>query len=768
MGKVADRYLVVEPWRLVEEGFHPDRGRASESLFSLANEHLGIRGYFDEGYSGDRLVGSYLSGVHEEHVLAEPLAYRGISDRICFVANTVDWLYTRIELGGETLDLATAAFSDFRRELDFQTGELRRSFTWQTRLGHRLRLEFRRLLSMATPELALQRIALTALDFDGPVTLTLGLDFSPRHETYDRNLWGTPRQATFEDGAAILGVGESIGHVVFAGFALDPTVAGHGDGFETERLVGRRFDIELKQDAERLIDRRAVVRSPRQPRADVEDAWRQGLASLEAARSIRYEAVLEANAAEWRTFWDRSDIVIEGDPEAQQGIRFCLFQLHQTYRGVVPGSNIGAKGLSGEAYNGNAFWDTETYCLPFYLFSDTPAAKALLDFRFRTLPQALDRARALDCRGACYPIATCDGTESCTLWQHASLQLQPTTAVAYAIRHYVRVSGDREFLYGEGAEMLVQICRFLASRGQWSPRRGRFGFYAVMGPDEFQLMVNNNAYTNYMARRTFLSTLEALAEFEAAAPARAKALLERLSCSPGELAEWRRMAEAMYVPHDPATGLYEQHEGFFDLPHVDVDAIPVEDFPLYDHWSYDRIYRNDMIKQPDVLMFMLLYNQSFSAAEKRANYEYYEPRCIHESSLSPSVHSILAAELDRPQEAFDFFRFATRIDLDDYNRNVREGVHMTSIAAAWMNIVYGFGGLRSDGETLVFRPTIPAHWRSYAFQIACRGSLVRVSVDQEAALLRVVAGGPVEAIVAGRIQTIDSAGLRVTIGGDAA
>jgi maltose phosphorylase len=221
------------------------------------------------------------------------------------------------------------------------------------------------------------------------------------------------------------------------------------------------------------------------------------------------------------------------------------------------------------------------------------------------------------------------------------------------------------------------------------------------------------------------------------------------------------MADHMIIPMDPVTGVFEQHEGFFDLPHIDVDAIPVEDFPLYHNWSYDRIYRNDMIKQPDVLMFMFLYSQSFTLEQKRANYDYYEPRCIHESSLSPSLHSIFASELGRAEEAFEFFNFATRIDLDKYNRNTAEGIHITSIAAAWMNVVYGYGGMRSDGEKLVFNPTIPAHWQSYSFRISYRGSVVRVSVGQTEARFELLEGRPVSAVVGGVERTIGGPGLVV-------
>jgi maltose phosphorylase len=752
MPKVQDRYLVVDPWKIVEDGFHPERSRVSESLFSLSNEHMGVRGYFDEGYSGDTLIGCYLNGIYEEHYLKEPTTYKGISNRIAFMVNTVNWLYTRIELGSEVLDLNQGKFADFRRELDLHTGQVTRSYTWTTKAGRELKVAFSRFLSMQTKELGFQRISLTPVNFSAPINVTLGLDFAVPHEMYKENFWECPQSEVRPDRSAILGVSTGIRHKLFAGSRVIAPAVG-GEAIKGDKFAGHRMTLDLVEGQEQSLDRVAVLYTTRDPKTSVADTWSQGKQILDGLGDASYDKAIADNAEYWTDFWTKADISIEGDPDAQQGIRFCIFQMQQTYRGAVDGSNIGAKGLTGEAYNGNAFWDTETYCLPYYLFSNPQAAKALIDYRYKTLPQAMERAKSLDCEGACYPIATTDGTESCTLWQHASLQFQPTTGVAYAIWHYVKTTQDVEFLRTKGIELLVPICRFLASRGEWSPRRNGFGFYAVMGPDEFQMMVNNNCYTNYMAKQTFLYTLRVLAEMDGSA------ILDMLGCTAEERAAWQNMADRMIIPQDPATGVYEQHEGFFDLPHIDVDAIPVEDFPLYHNWSYDRIYRNDMIKQPDVLMFMFLYDQSFSMAEKKANYDYYEPRCIHESSLSPSLHSIFAAELGLKQEAFNFFNFATRIDLDNYNRNTSEGIHITSIAAAWMNVVYGYGGMRSDGEMLVFNPTIPEHWKSYSFQITYRGSLIRVEVWQQKAQITLLDGSPVSAVIRGEVREINSAGL---------
>ena len=760
MAKIADQYLTIDPWKIIERGFHAERSRVSESIFSLGNEHMGIRGSFDEGYSGDSLVGSYLNGIYEEHFLSEPMTYKGISNRICFMVNTVNWLYTRIQLGDEVLDLRHSRFSNFLRHLDLRTGELRREFIWKTKSGAELKLEFSRFLSMKTNELGFQRISLLPQNFSGPLTITLAMDFSIQHEMYRRNFWNCPQKAA-EDGAwSILGVTRNIHHKLFAGFKILSEMTADIQNLDEDQFIGCRFNLNLTQGQEHHLDRAAVLYTTRNPGDGTGVTWSQGRSLLDQLETVNYPEAVKENARYWQTFWDQSDITIEGDPEAQQGIRYCIFQMQQTYRGTIEGTNIGAKGLTGEAYNGNTFWDTETYCLPYYLFSNPKAAKALIGFRHKTLPQALARAKSLDCRGACYPVATTDGTESCTLWQHASLQLQPTTSVAYAIWHYVRITQDLDFLFGPGAELLIHICRFLANRGQWSPRRNTFGYYAVMGPDEFHMMVNNNCYTNFMAQQTFRYTLKVLAEM---APEKKNGLLQQLACPPEELGTWQNISDHMFLPRNAETGVFEQHEGFFDLPHIDVDSIPVQEFPLYQNWSYDRIYRYDMIKQPDVLMFLFLYNQSFSREEKQANYDYYEPRCIHESSLSPSLHSIIAAELGRQAEAFELFKFATRIDLDNYNRNTAEGIHLTSIAGAWMNVVYGYGGFRSDGERLVFHPTIPPHWKTYRFQIVYRNSIIRVDVTQKQARIQLMEGAPLSALVCGRLYEINRDGLVVSI-----
>lgn len=760
MAKAADIYFQVDPWKIIEDGFDPSYSRVSESIFSLANETMGIRGYFDEGGSVDSLRGAYTNGVFDFAPVAR--SYRGIIDHTHFMIPTADWLMTGISLDGETLDLGKVEFSDFKRVLDMRAGTLTRSFVWKTASGKELRLTFMRFLDMVHRECAYQRITFEALNFSGKVEFSSGLSFDVWHEGNKKCFWGETR--TEAEGKRLLLQSRTLtsGQEVFAGAQLSLPGAAHEISGKTALL---RCDLDLKQGIPVTVDKRVVILFTGETG---ETLWAHGLAELAEGISVPVDEVLKAQRSYWDSWWNTSDIEIEAsDEEArdtvaaeQQGIRFCSFQLAQTYNGGSMRHNIGAKGMTGEAYNGHAFWDTESCCLPFYLFTNPEAARDLLLFRYNTLPGALERAKMLDCKGACYPIATLNGEEACPLWQHASLQLQPGTAVAYGIWHYVHLTGDDAFLWQYGAEMLLQIARFLYSRAALGNRNGKYGFYGVMGPDEFHMMVNNNAYTNYMGMRTLSFAADTLKRMQAEQPEACKALMEKTALTEEEIASWRCMADQMYIPHGE-NGLIEQHDGFFDLPHTDIDSIPISEFPLYDHWSYDRIYRTDMIKQPDVLMMLYLYNSSFTTEEKRVNYDFYEPRTIHESSLSPAIHSVLAAELDKMDEAVGFFGYATRLDLDNYNRNTREGLHVTSIAMAWANIVYGFAGLRSDGDLLRFAPRLPERWKRLCFSILYRGRVIRIQMESGRTAFRLEEGEPLKLMIYDNEYTLTADGLSV-------
>ncbi len=743
MGKIADRYFKLDPWKIIEEGWSAARNLVSESVFSLGNEYMGVRGYFEESTTAPSLQGSYFNGVYEEAPVKDT-AYKGIITKTHFMVNAADWLYTRISYEGEQFDMNTSTVKNFRRVLDMKVGTLSRELDWITRGGKTLHLSFLRFLDMEESEQGFQRIGVTPAGCSGTVRIVCGIDFNAIHAGRKTCFWTEIRHAFFDSAAAVLARTLTTGQRVFSGFSWYSNRDVAAEPLNRDKFAALVFDVPLIDGEESFIEKKVLNVVEKNPAANAESAdtavWESSVSKLKELRKRLFSDAAAQTERWWRQMWENFDIKITGDEPNQQGIRFCIFQMQQTYHGQNPANNIGAKGLTGEAYNGHAFWDTETCCLPFYLFTNLKAAKNLLEFRYGTLDRAKDRAAQLDCAGACYPVATLNGAEACDLWQHASIQFQPSTGVAYGIAHYVKISGDTDFLYGDGAEMLVQISRFLLSRGAWNQDKSGFGFYAVMGPDEFHMMVSNNCYTNIMAKKTFEYTLDTLAHMRERFPDRYETLVMKTDLREAELYELSRCAAKMIVPYHAETKLFEQHEGYFTLPHIAVNSIPVEDFPLYYHWSYDRIYRTDMIKQPDVLMFLFLYGSEFPADVKRANYEFYEPRTIHESSLSPSIHSILAAELGKRAEAFKFFEFATRMDLDNYNRNTGEGLHTTSIAAAWMNIVYGFGGLRSDGDVLSCAPFVPSGWTEYEFGIVYRGAKLRFSVTRENLFLTVSCG----------------------------
>lgn len=723
---------------------------------------MGVRGYAEEGYSGDSLQGSYFNGLNEQLDIGNH--YKGIIRSLRYMVNAVDWLYTRITVNGEQLDLAKSKISDYVRKLDLRSGTYRRELIWHLDDGKSLKVVFTRLVSMTMSHLGLQRVEFEPLNFSGSVDICAGLDFSIIHEERGECMWSSLRSGEQGSTTAIMARTVNTANKLFSSFSLQSSQPLQLTRVEHDKFIGQSFTMDLAQGEATHFTKLVINCSDSESAHTAEELWSKGIALAESASQLSDTQIFADQTAYWNGIWETSDIRIEGDPENQQGIRFCIFQLYQTYHGDHPGFNIGAKGLTGEVYRGLAFWDTESYCLPFYMFNNPKAARSLLDFRYKTLPQAMQRAKDVDCDGACYPIATIDGTESCDLWQHSNLQLHVGTAISYGIWHYVKNTGDKEFLHSKGAEMLIQISRFYATRGQWGQQSGKYGYFGVMGPDEFQLMVNNNCYINLMAQKSFEYTLDTLSEMKKQAPEAFALVAEKSGLRDEEFTDWKNKADNMKIPVDEVTGVFEEHDGFFDMPHIDIHSIPVTEFPLYSNWSYDRLYRYDMIKQPDVLMFMFLYNGQFSKEAKLANYEYYESRCIHESSLSPSIHSILASEIGKPEEAYSFFEFATRLDLDNYNRNTREGLHTTSIAAAWMNIVYGFGGMRSDGDRLSFQPSLPERWNEYSFQVMYEGVLLRILVNKTSVTLTAINGGSTDITVYGQSITVDASGTTLPLG----
>jgi maltose phosphorylase len=632
---------------------------------------------------------------------------------------------------------------------------------------------FERLTDMQSTRIGCQRITVKPLNFSGEVKIRCGLDFNTHYEIgagWDQtekggvqqsgqiiNFWTCTRQGPAGDGWAIQAQTARSEHQLFSSFQLHSKEALNPDLVQEEKFIGVDFVLAVQLGVAATVDK--VVVNDWQKTPDVEAVWSHGSELIRQYAAVTWDSALAEHAAFWNKVWDVLDIEIDGDPQVLQGLRFSCFQTYQSYHGENADLNALCKGLTGEVYFGWVFWDSEIYSHRLMMFIDPPAAKNLLLYRYHRLPQALERAKQLDCEGARFPFASITGTEDSGTWQHVDLEIHADMAVAYAIWHHDKICQDKAFLYHEGIEMLLQICRFLASAGGWSPVHGDFGFYGVMGPDEFHMMVNHNCYTNVTGKKAFEFTLDVLAEMQREAPDLYRQAIAKTGLKPEEPEQWKEMAAKMRIPKDERPGVYEQHAGYFDLPHVDLQHLPPEQIPIYTHWAYIKIFRHNMVKQPDVLNLMYFYSQDYTLEEKRANYEFYEARTIHESSLSPSLHAILAAELGKLDEAYTFFSYGARMDLDNYNRNTDQGLHVTSAAGVWASMIFGFGGMRTDGEVLSFQPTLPAQWQSYRFRVCYQGAILEVRVDDKRAEFQVMSGPAVTVQVYGKKHAIDAKGI---------
>jgi maltose phosphorylase len=771
--KTPINYFSGDPWTVVEKGFDPAHQRVSESVFSVANEFMGVRGYFEEGYSGDHLLGSYFNHLYEMMDIHHDQLFKGFVTQGAAMINAVDWLYTRLWVDGEQLDLAKAAYSDFTRKLDMRCGVLSREFVWQTGTGKHLKVTFVRFTDMQSTHLGCQRIVLEPLDFSGTVEVRVGLDFNTHYEIgagWDQtgggsrtgaviNFWKCMRKGPVDGGWAIQAETLRSGHQLFSGFCIRADQPIRTSVVEDVKFIGIGFGLSVQEGLATKVDR--IVVNDWARTSDVDALWGRGLDLMRRNAGATFDRLIEEHAAAWARVWNAMDIDIEGDPNVLQGLRFSDFQTYQSYHGENADLNALCKGMTGEVYFGWVFWDSEIYSHRLMMFVDPPAARNLLLYRHRRLEQAMARAKELDCEGARFPFASITGTEDSGTWQHVDLEIHADMAVAYAIWHHDVIMRDKEFLYREGIEMLLQICRFLASAGGWSPSKGDFGFYGVMGPDEFHMMVNHNCYTNVMGKKAFEFTLTVLDEMQAKAPDLYREALAKTDLKPDEPARWAHMAEKMRIPRDEQTGVFEQHAGYFDLPHVDLEHFPSDQIPIYKNWAYIKIFRFDMVKQPDVLNLMYFFSQDYTLAEKRANYDFYEARTIHESSLSPSLHSILAVELGKLEDAYTFFSYGARMDLDNYNRNTDQGLHVTSAAGVWASMVFGFGGMRTDGDVLIFQPALPSQWRSYRFRVHYSGALLEIRVDAKNVHLQVLDGEPITLRVYGDNYVVDARGLAI-------
>ena len=479
---------------------------------------------------------------------------------------------------------------------------------------------------------------------------------------------------------------------------------------------------------------------------------------LAAAKSEGYEKLKEQQKNYMQDFWKAADVEIKGNEELQQGLHFNLFHIIQS-AGRDGKTGMGAKGLSGEGYEGHYFWDTEMYVLPVLIFTEPETARKLLDYRYATLPQARDRARILGhMKGALYPWRTINGEEASTYYPLGTAQYHINADISYALSLYLQVTGDVEYLKEKGAEILIETARVWADVGSFAEcKGGKYCICDVTGPDEYNVLVDNNFYTKLMARENLRDAVRAVEYLKEHAQEDLKRLEEKLDFSVKELELWREIIEKMYFPYDEKRQVYPMDDGFMMRKPWDENKIPPEKRAwLYENYHPLFIMRHRMSKQADAILGMYLHNDLFTEEEIRRNYDFYQEVTLHHSSLSTCIFGIVACDIGYLDEAYKYFSQSARMDLDDYHNNFYAGIHAANMAGTWQAIVNGFAGVRCQNGVLKFKPTIPKEWEEYAFRLRFKGALLEVRITKDEAEFTLLEGGEISFTVRGKEVVLKS------------
>ena len=725
------RIMEIHPWSIRSTKLEKEHKRLQESLTSLGNGYMGMRGNFEETYSGDSHLGTYIGGVWFPDKTRVGWWKNGYPKYFGKAINALNYSKVAIYVDGQEVDLGKHAPTEFVLELDMHSGVLHRQFTL---FGVQFRIS--KFLSVAQKELALIRWDITATDgktHKVRIDAVIDADVKNEDANYEEKFWQVLARDVAADRGSIatqtvanpFGVDQFIVNAEQT-FAGDFTATGHDS---SDWRVTNRFEAEVGA-APKTFEKRVIITTSRDY---------DGLAAVQkAGRDLstkisghNHADLLAAHEAGWKQRWDIADVVISGNDEAQQGIRFNLFQLFATYYGEDARLNIGPKGFTGEKYGGATYWDTEAYAVPLYLALAEPnVTRNLLKYRHNQLPQAQHNARQQGLAGALYPMVTFTGVECHNEWEITFEEIHRNGAIPYAIYNYTNYTGDDSYLAKEGLEVLVEVSRFWADRVHYSKRHGKYMIHGVTGPNEYENNINNNWYTNTLAAWVLDYTREALAKYPR----------PDLNVSAAELEKWADISANMYRPHDEELGVFVQHDGFLDKDIRPVSALSPDDLPLNQKWSWDKILRSPFIKQADVLQGIYFFGDRYTLDEKRRNFDYYEPMTVHESSLSPSIHAILAAELGKEAKAVEMYQRTARLDLDNYNNDTEDGLHITSMTGSWLAIVQGFAQMKTWGGTLSFAPFLPSDWTGYTFHINYRGRLIKIEVDGKNVTLRLLKG----------------------------
>lgn len=742
------KFLKTDEWNVIEESFHADNLRAFESIFSLGNGRLGQRGNFEETYSSDTLQGSYLAGISYLDKTRVGWWKNGYPNYFTRIPNAPNWSGIIVRLIDEELDLALWDVDSFERRLDMKEGISYRDFQVTSPKGHKLKVHVEHITSMANQNLCIIKYSVTSVNYEGKISLVPYINGDVKHETsnFNEKMWNILRAETTSEYAYLWTQtrhedSQVCSCMTYQLFKNSKEITGNPIKIEKEKMTGFSIGADVKPgERVTLIKYTAVLSSLYYDRQLLVD---EAVSESKKAKAIGWDALVNEHKKVWEDIWNETDVIIDGDPEAQQGIRFNIFQLNQTYRGDDPRLNIGSKGFTGEKYGGNTYWNTELCCVPFFLLSNPKdVARNLLLYRYNHLPKAIENAKKLGFSGgaALYPMVTINGDECHNEWEITFEEIHRNSIIAYAIMLYTTMTGNKEYVAHYGLEVLIAISRFWSQRVSFSQPKQKYVILGVTGPNEYENNVDNNWYTNYSCIQCLKVTLEYLEMIALEYPDEYARIRRKTSFDKEETYRWKEIIDNMYMPEDKELGIFVQHDGYLDKELKTVQDIPDNERPINQHWSWDRILRSCYIKQSDVLLGLYLYYTNFDKEFIRRNFDFYEPRTVHESSLSPYLHSILASRVGYVDKAYNLFLHAIRLDLDDYNNELEQGLHITSMAGGWLAIVRGFAGMQVLEGLMSFSPTIPQKWNSYTFKINFRERTLQLCINKRNIEVRLIKG----------------------------
>ena len=755
----------ADEWRIVEARYSNEFVGLTETVFSLGNGFVGIRGSFEEGRPA-AVPGTFVNGFHETWPIMHAEGAHALARTGQTIVNVPDATILKLYVDDEPFYLPTARLESYERILDMRAGTLTRELVWATDAGKHVRVRSRRLVSLEHRHLVAMTYEVTMLDEAAPVAISSLVFNRQDAETGDlpEQRPGDPRLATVLPHPVLnLQAAELAEQRILFGYQT--TSSGMTLGVGADHVIDTACPSQvagsLDEDTAEVVIRADAV--PGVPIRITKYATYQASRNIAVPelvnrcrrtldRAVRdgFDALAVSQRENLDRFWDRADVRLQtrlNPVRQQQAVRWNLYQVAQaSWR--AEGGGVPAKGLTGQAYEGHYFWDTEVYVLPFLSYTQPRIARNLLRFRHSMLGRARERAAEMSQRGALFPWRTINGEEASSNFQQGTAQYHINADIAYAVMRYAHVEGSGRMLGEIGAEILVETARLWEDLGFYGADQ-KFHLHGVTGPDEYTTVVNDNTYTNLMARLNLKSAADAVRRLREERPKDYTALVHAVRLQPREIDSWERAAAAMHVPFDDEHRIHPQDETFLDREVWDLDSTPREKFPLLLHYHPLVIYRHQVLKQADIVLAMFLLGNEFPEEQKRRNFNYYDPLTTGDSSLSACVQSIIAAEIGNERQAREYFQYALLMDLGNVAGNASDGVHIASAAGVWSSLVFGFGGVRDFEGRLSFDPRLPRTWNELAFSLRFRGRQLRIKLSHDEERYLVETGDPLNVLIRG-------------------